>query len=143
MTELRNALDFPNIARFSVGMDQLFRELHRNVESNSTGYPPYNIIAVDENQYIIELAVAGFKQEELDITVDRNQLTIEGKIETKEDRNYLHHGISTRRFARSFTLADHVCVRDARVSNGLLIITLERIVPEELKPRRIPITFTQ
>jgi molecular chaperone IbpA len=142
MTEL-TTIDFPNIARFSVGMDRLFQELHRTVDSNSGGYPPYNIIAVDDNQYLIELAVAGFGQEDLDITVDRNQLIVTGNIEDKEQRNYMHRGISARRFVRTFTLADHVQVRDAAVTNGLLIVALERVVPEELKPRRIPIAFNQ
>lgn len=142
MTELRTTFDLPNITRFSVGMDQLFQELTRTMETNnSNGYPPYNIVAVNENEYVIELAVAGFRQENLDITVDRNQLIVEGNIEDKEQRNYMHRGISARRFVRTFTLADHVQVRDARVDNGLLIVSLERVVPEELKPRRIPIAF--
>lgn len=143
MTDLRTTIDLPNIARFTVGMDQLFQELHRTIDANSNGYPPYNIIAVNDNQYVVELAVAGFRQEDLDITVDRNQLVVTGDIEDKEQRNYMHRGISTRRFVRTFTLANHVQVRDATVTNGLLIINLERVVPEELKPRRIPITFNQ
>jgi molecular chaperone IbpA len=143
MTEIRNALDLPNLSRFTIGMDHLFRELNRTAENNSSGYPPYNIMAVNDNEYIIELAVAGFRQEDLDITVDGRQLVIQGNIEDKEERHYVHRGISTRRFVRTFTLAEHVQVRRADVSNGLLIIELERVIPEELKPRRIPISYTQ
>lgn len=134
----------PNIVRFSVGLDRMLDEVTRNAETSSfSGYPPYNIVATDENRYTIEIAVAGFGQEDLDIQVDQNQLVIEGNIEEKEERKYLHKGISARRFSKKFTLADHVQVQSAKVKNGLLIVELERVIPEELKPRRIPIAFSE
>ena len=148
MTDLRTTIDLPHIARFTVGMDRLFQELNRTVDANSNGYPPYNIVAVNDAQsgeplrWEVELAVAGFRKEDLTVTLDRNQLIIEGNIEDKEPRNYMHRGISARRFVRTFTLADHVELREARVDNGLLVVTLERVIPEELKPRLIPITVT-
>lgn len=135
--------DLTPFHRATVGFDRLFNTLDRQfANSVSTTYPPYNIIREGENSYKIEVAVAGFREDEIDITVKDYTLTVIGEQKrTEEDVTYLHKGISARNFTRSFTLGDHVEVRSATVQNGLLVIDLERTVPEEDKPKKIPITF--
>lgn len=131
--------------RASVGFDRLFDVLDRQfTNSVSTTYPPYNIIKEGENTYRIEVAVAGFREDELDITVKDYVLTVTGeqkREETDEGTNYLHKGISARSFTRSFTLGEYLEVKSADVQNGLLVISMEREVPEEAKPKKIAITF--
>jgi len=101
--------------------------------------PPYNIERLDENSFQISVALAGFKPDEVELTVEQNVLTLEGRKSDKEGKTFLHRGISARNFKRQFTLADHVEVRGARFENGLLIIDLQREIPEAMKPRRIAI----
>ena len=103
------------------------------------GYPPYNIERLDENRFQISVALAGFRPDEVELTVEQNVLTLEGRKSGKEERTYVHRGISARDFKRQFTLADHVEVRAARFENGLLVIDLQREIPEAMKPRRIAI----
>lgn len=139
-----NALDFPLFTRGTVGFDRLFNELDRQF-SNSVGtsYPPYNISRVGENDYEITLAVAGFSTENIEVEQNQNLLKVKGSSEEKEEdsgREYLHRGIASRSFERSFTLANHVNVTDAAVKDGMLTISLTREVPEELQPRKIAIT---
>ena len=136
-------IDLTPFHRATVGFDRLFDHLDRQfTNSVSTTYPPHNIIQEDENTYKIELAVAGFREDELDITVKENVLTVVGERGPREDAvTYLHKGISARSFTRTFTLGDHVEVKGAVVENGLLVISLEREVPEEAKPKKIAITF--
>jgi molecular chaperone IbpA len=106
------------------------------------GYPPYNIIQESEDRFVIELAVAGIDEDAIDVTEHQGVLTVEAKNKTESDEtNYLHKGISTRRFKRTFTLAEHVYVQSAGVKNGILSIVLERDIPEEMKPRSIPVNF--
>lgn len=135
--------DLTPFNRATVGFDRLFDVLDRQfANSNSTTYPPYNIIKETEDSYKIEIAVAGFREDGLDITVKDNILTVTGDQSPRDDAvTYLHKGISARHFTRTFTLSDHVEVKNASVQNGLLVIDLERIVPEEDKPKKIPITF--
>lgn len=137
--------DLTPYTRATVGFDRLFDVLDRQfTNSVSTGYPPYNIIKEGEDSYKIEIAVAGFREDELDITVKDYTLTVTGeqkRDESSEGTVYLHKGISARSFTRPFTLGDHVEVKGAVVENGLLVISLERVVPEEDKPKKIPITF--
>ena len=140
------SLDIPTIHKFAVGFDQIFDELMRHTaNSQSTNYPPYNIVKFSEDRFAIELAVAGFKDGDIDVTVEKNQLTIKGEkaISLDEGTEYLHRGISSRSFIRSWTLADHVEVTGATVSDGILVVSLERIVPEESKPKKIAISFTK
>ena len=142
------SFDIPSIHKFGVGFDTLFDELARVTNSQSnTNYPPYNVVKHNENKFAIELAVAGFREGDINITVDKNQLTIAGEQVTDLDENttveYLHRGISQRSFARTFTLADHVEVVNAEVANGILTVTLERKVPEELQPKKIAITYNK
>jgi molecular chaperone IbpA len=112
----------------------------RFANSQSQGYPPYNIAQINEDEYMISLAVAGFGMDNLDITKDKNVLKIEGTSpKGDEDVNYLHKGIGGRSFRREFTLADHVDVINANLELGMLNIHLKREVPEELQPKQIKI----
>jgi molecular chaperone IbpA len=127
----------------------MFDELMRvSAQQGNQNYPPYNVVKHSEDKFVIELAVAGFREGDINVTVDKNQLTIVGeKIESLDELEknveYLHRGISSRSFNRSFTLADHVEVTSADVSNGILAITLERQIPEELKPKKIAISYNK
>ena len=134
-------LDLPSIQRHFVGFDNMFHEMDRMFEnSKSQGYPPYNIAQINEDEFMISLAVAGFGMENLDITKDKNILKIEGTAPKGENEvNYLHKGIGGRNFRRDFTLAEHVDVHNAELKNGMLNIHLKREVPEELKPKKIEI----
>ena len=128
--------------RSAVGFDDLFREMDKlSLNSTNTAYPPYNIVSVDENKFQIEVAVAGFSDKDIDITVENGQLTITGnKEDSDEIRNYVHRGIAMRNFTRNFRLATHIEVEGAKLENGLLIVTLVRHIPEELKPKKIAIS---
>lgn len=143
MTRL-TTLDLPQFHRASIGFDQMFREMDRVFEnSKSSGYPPYNIVQINDNEYMISLAVAGFGMDNLDIVLDKRILTVEG-IAPKgdEDVTYLHKGIGGRNFRRQFTLAEHVEVEGAGLELGMLNIHLVRRVPEELQPKKIAIKDT-
>lgn len=122
--------------RSTVGFDRIFE--HFADARNS--YPPYNIVKLDENKYAIEVAVAGFRENNIEIVVKENKLSISGKIEKNNEPNYLYKGISTREFTSVFTLGDYVQVKNAIIENGLLTLSLEREIPEESKPRLIPVT---
>jgi molecular chaperone IbpA len=130
--------DFSPYFRSTVGFDHLFDTLEHAVDAGN-GYPPYNIERTDETNYRISVAVAGFAEKDLNVEVRDGVLTLTGKREESEKQNYLHQGIAGRAFERRFQLAEHVEVRAAKLENGLLHIDLERIVPEEKKPRRIAI----
>jgi molecular chaperone IbpA len=119
----------------------MFNELERQfANSASQGYPPYNIAQLDEDQYMISIAVAGFDMDDLEIVKDKNILRIEGTSPKGEETvNYLHKGIGARNFRREFTLADHVEVVDANLSLGMLNIRLKREIPEEFQPKKIEI----
>ena len=138
------SLDIPSIHKFAVGFDNMFDELLRTSQAN-TNYPPYNIVKHGDDNFAIELAVAGFKDGEINIEVERNQLTVKGEqsVDLDNQVEYLHRGISARSFSRTWTLADHVEVAGARSENGILTISLERKVPEEQKPKSIAITYTK
>ena len=131
-------IDFSPYFRYTVGFDHLFDTLQQ-VTDVSNGFPPYNIERSDETHYRISLAVAGFREKDLNVEVRDGVLTVTGKNEEAQKQDYLYQGIAGRAFERSFQLAEHVEVRAAKLENGLLHIDLERIVPEEKKPRRIAI----
>jgi molecular chaperone IbpA len=136
-------LDYSPFFRTTVGFDRLL-DLLDQAEGNAQGYPPYNIERSDENHYRVTLAVAGFAQKDLGIEVRDGVLTVEGKRgEANAQPAYLHQGIAGRAFERQFQLAEHVEVKGARLENGLLHIELERIVPEEKKPRKIVINAAE
>ncbi len=137
-----NTLDLTPLFRSSVGFDQLASMLDSTLRSDASGsgYPPYNIEAIDENKYEITLAVSGFAEADLDLQVENKVLTIKGKkTEDKKQRNYLHKGIATRAFERKFNLADYVEITSAKLENGLLSINLVKEIPEVMKPKKISI----
>ena len=129
---------------FSVGFDRQFNRLHeyyQRQQQQSAGFPPYNIQTTKEFEYEIEMALAGFRKDDMEIVVADGVLTVRSVKESSEvdDEWTLHRGISYRKFNRKFTLSDDVVVNDAKLENGLLTIELEQIVPEEKKPRLIKI----
>ena len=133
-------VDFSPLYRSVVGFDRLADLLDSATAEAATGYPPYNIERTGENEYRIEIAVAGFKPSELDIQVKESLLTVQGrKAANDEARRYLHRGLAERNFERRFQLADYVVVTDAKLADGLLSVSLKRELPESLKPRRIEI----
>ncbi len=138
--------DMTPLYRSTIGFDRLFNDLFDNVNKlDGSGYPPYNIEVQDENNYLITLAVAGFSEDDLEVEVKEKSLTVTGRRgedEQSETRQYLHQGIAGRSFERRYQLADHVRVTGANLENGLLIISLEREIPEALKPRKIAINKT-
>ena len=141
MTRL-TTLNLPHLHKATIGFDRLFNELERGFANspNGNGYPPYNIEQLNEDEFMISLAVAGFSMDNLEITKDGNLLTVEGTMpEADEKTTYLHKGISSRKFRREFTLADHVEVKHASLDLGMLYIGLVREVPESLKPKKIAI----
>lgn len=136
-----NAIDLGPLYRNSVGFDRLASLLDHAFSADTvpSGYPPYNIEALEDNRYAITLAVAGFDRGDLDINVEKGVLTVRGRKENQQQRHYLHQGIANRTFERKFSLAEHVEVTGAELSNGLLTISLVKEVPEAMKPRSIEI----
>ena len=135
-------VDYSPLYRTAVGFDRLFALLDSAASQDAaTGYPPYNIERLDENTYRIELAVAGFRSEDLNIEVKENVLTVQGRKAANEgeQRRFLHRGLAERSFERRFQLADHVIVEGANLADGLLSISLRRELPEQLKPRTVAI----
>ncbi len=133
-------IDLSPLYRSVVGFDRLADLLDSASTEAATGYPPYNIERTGENTYRIEIAVAGFKSDDLMIEVKENLLTVQGrKPANDETKRYLHRGLAERNFERRFQLADYVVVSDAHLADGLLSISLKRELPEALKPRRIEI----
>ena len=133
-------IDFSPLYRSVVGFDRLAALLDSAAAGESNGYPPYNIETVGQDAYRIELALAGFKAEDLTIEVKENVLTVQGrKPANDENRHFLHRGLAERNFERRFQLADYVVVTDARLVDGLLSIALKRELPEAMKPRKIEI----
>lgn len=124
-------------APLAIGIDRFFTEIEGVIKGNTT-YPPHNVLKEGDDKYTIELAVAGFNKDEITIETVENTLKISADS-AKDEREYVHKGISTRSFTRTFTLADYVEVKDAQLQNGILKISLERNVPEAKKPRSISI----
>ena len=144
--------DLPAIHKFGIGFDNMFDELMRvNAQQGNTNYPPYDIVQINDDEYMISVAVAGFGHDNLTITKDKKTLVIEGKHSRETVDNayeesttkYLHKGISERSFRREFTLADHVEISNAHLELGILSIHLKREVPEDAKPKTIAITYKE
>ena len=134
-------IDLTPLYRSVVGFDRLADLLDSASTEAATGYPPYNIERTGENSYRIEIAVAGFKADDLAIEVKENLLTVQGRKPANDDaKRYLHRGLAERNFERRFQLADYVLVADANLADGLLSISLKRELPEALKPRKIEIS---
>jgi len=134
---------FDRVKTYSIGFDTMFDKLFDEVYTHASAptYPPYNIIKTDDEHYAIQIAIAGFSKDDIEIESKENTLVVKTKEkeDVKDETNYLHKGISNRAFTRSFTLADDVVVKGATFENGLLNVELERIIPEEKKPRIIDI----
>jgi len=132
---------FERVRTYSIGFDRMFDRLFDETYTSAPSYPPYNIVKTDDEHYAIQIAVAGFGKDDIEIESKENSLVIKTKEkeDVKDETNYLHKGISNRAFTRSFTLSDDVVVKGATFENGLLNVELERIVPEEKKPRIIDI----
>lgn len=135
MTKLQ--LDMPSLTRQIIGFDRLFHEAERKL--NTMHYPPHNIVKIGEDEYIIELAVAGFGREELDVRYEDSTLTVSGKHMQNADREYIYQGIGYRNFIKNITLTEYIEVVGAELKDGLLLVKLERIIPDELKAKTIKI----
>jgi molecular chaperone IbpA len=134
---------FKGADKYLVGYDRLFDQLsrvHDQVTKNVPNYPPYNIRKTDENTYVIEMAVAGFGESDIEITLEDDRLTVSGSVDrTDAEYDVLHQGLALRDFTRTFTLDDQIEIDNAEMVNGLLKIWLERIIPESKKPKKIEI----
>lgn len=139
-----NTFDFSPLFRSTVGFDRLSRMLESNMLTDQAqSYPPYNIVKNSEDSYRITMAVAGFGENDIDITSKENQLIVQGRVQNREehkDVTYLHRGIAERAFERRFQLADHIKVTSANLDSGLLTIDLVREIPEAMKPRKIEVS---
>ena len=133
---MRSEFDFAPFRRSSIGFDRLF-DMMETSAAGQENYPPFDLIQLDDNEFRINLAVAGFKSDEIDITAQQNVLIVAGKKQDDDGSNFIHRGIATRSFERRFTLADHIQVRDADLKDGLLSVKLVREIPEAMKPRKI------
>ena len=134
--------DFEKALGFSIGFDSMFdRLLGGNMQhvSNSQGYPPYNIRKEGEAKYIIEMAVAGLSEDDLEVELKEGTLSIRSKQSTEDESDYVHRGIAKRQFERSFALSDDIVVKGCDLTNGMLIVELEKVIPEEKRARLIPI----
>ena len=133
--------DLQKMMGFSVGFDSIFDRFFDMDLTRDSGYPPYNIRKINEAQYVIEIALAGFSKEDIEVEVTEGNLTIRSKEEkeTDEDESFVHKGIAKRSFLRSFTLSDDIIVKGADLKDGMLIIDLEKVIPDEKKPRLIQI----
>ncbi len=133
------SIDFSPLYRSAIGFDRLATLIESAASNGNAGYPPYNIEQLGDSDYRISMAVAGFTQEELELSFQENLLTVKGNKQADTGRNYLYQGIAERGFERRFQLADYVRVKGADLKNGLLHIDLVREVPEAMKPRKIEI----
>ena len=133
--------NFNKLTPYAVGFDRVFDNLNRYVDNNrnSTGFPPYNIRKEGDYNYVIEMALAGFGKEDIEVEVADGTLSVRSVKENSEDDSTQYRGISYRRFERKFTMADDIVVNGAKLENGMLTVELERVVPEEKKPRLISV----
>lgn len=143
-TTYLTTVDLPSflsqVNRASVGFDRLFDQLNRTVSTNSNSYPPHDIVKHSDTSYTIEVAVAGFKESELDVTVEENILIIKGSKPSQSEREYVYKGISSKAFTKVIPLAEHVVVKSASFQDGLLIVSVDIEIPDMLKPKKIAIT---
>jgi molecular chaperone IbpA len=141
MTQLTR-YDVNSLNRALVGFDRIFDDMERRFANQiSNNYPPFNIARVAENLYDISIAVTGFDKDEISVQIEQNELTVKGERKTSEDTTpeYLHRGLALRDFERTFTLAEHMKVKKAEIKNGILLIQIEREIPESAKPKIIDI----
>jgi molecular chaperone IbpA len=142
MTKI-TAFDLSPFYRNTIGVDRLFDRITNQIDSAAgNNYPPYDIVKTGDDSYEIRVAAAGFRQGDIEVEFHEGRLTIQGNgAGVEENVEYLHHGISSRSFTRTFTLADYVEVQSAEMQEGILRIKLERVVPEAMKPRKISIAY--
>ena len=136
---------FKDFDKFFVGFDDTYNrlaKLHDDVTKFVPNYPPYNIRKVEENRYVVELAVAGFARQDIEITFEDGKLIVKGNAQD-DSENFLFKGIANRAFTRTFALDDHIEIKDAEMFNGMLKIFLERIIPDHKKPKKIEVTDSQ
>lgn len=134
------AFDLTPLLRSAIGFDRLARQINTATAVEASGYPPYNIERTGDDAYRLTMAVAGFRADDLELTVKDNTLIVSGRVNPDaKPGELLYRGIATRAFERRLTLADHIVVEDADLRDGLLLVGLKRVVPDQLKPRRIAI----
>ena len=135
--------NFSKLTPYAVGYDRIFDHLNQYVASNATaagsGFPPYNIRKEGDYNYVIEMALAGFGKKDIEVEIVEGTLSVRSVKENPEDESMVHRGISFRKFDRKFTLAEDLVVNGATLENGMLLIDLERVIPEEKKPRLITV----
>lgn len=122
-----------------IGFNDIFRDVS-HLASQKTGYPPHDVVQIDDNAYRIDVAVAGFSSDDINITMEENRLTVYGNTTQVEENTFLHRGIARRAFELSFRLGEHHEVGEVKITNGVLSIPVNRIIPEEKKPKKIPIS---
>lgn len=135
--------DIPQLGSW-IGFDHMWGQMDKLVEKaekglKAVGYPPFNVKKIDDEHFVVEIAAAGFSKTDIDITMKDNQLVVKGEVKPDTSTEYIYKGIAERAFERSFTLADSVVVKNASMVNGMLKIWLESFIPEEKKPKSIPI----
>ncbi len=130
---------FGQFRPFAIGFDRYFEDLERMSSHTQTNYPPYNVVKVDDEHFTVEVAVAGFSKDDISVTKEKNLLIIEGKVED-DSKDFVHKGLASRAFKRSWTLADNVEIETAKLVNGILSVGLEKVIPEEDKPVSIKIS---
>ena len=135
-------INFGPLVPTTIGFDRLFDALESIERSSTNTYPPHNIVKVDENNYVVELAVSGFKEDEIEIEKVKNELVIKGEKKDDDKRTFLHRGIAARSFRKTVQLASSVQVNGASLQDGILSVELENIIPKEDLPKRIPIAST-
>jgi molecular chaperone IbpA len=144
MTKI-TSFDLTPFYRSTVGIDSLFDRITRNIDmaANAGNYPPYNIVKTGDETYEIQIAAAGFRQDEIEVEVKDGQLVVQGGQgnQARPEVEYLHHGISNRSFIRTFQLSDYVEVKEAQMKDGILTVKLEREIPEAAKPKKIAISY--
>ena len=140
MQNTLNTIDPNQFTPFTVGFETLFDKLF-DLDTNANSYPPYNILKVSENNYVIEMALAGFNKDNIEIELSNGELTVKSKKKDSSEKNVnlIHQGISLRSFVRKFTLSDEIIVKNAEMKDGMLSIKLERFIPENKKPKIINI----
>jgi molecular chaperone IbpA len=144
MNQQLNRIDTDTLNRALIGFDSMFNNFERRFSNSiSNNYPPHNIVKVDEDNYEIQVAVTGFDKDEVTVELDQNVLIITAGHETDDEKVYLHRGLAQRNFVKHFPLAEHIEVTGAEQKNGVLTISLERLVPESLKPRRIEVKYAE
>ena len=130
---------FGQFRPFAIGFDRYFEDLERMSNIPTTNYPPYNVVKEDDEHFSVELAVAGFSKKDISITKEKNVLIIEGKVE-EDSKDFVHKGLASRAFKRSWTLSDDIVIEGAELKDGILSVNLEKVVPEEDKPVEIKIS---